>query len=61
MSQEFGGRTGLRGKLTQWLRGGAPKESAGDGGREALLLAAAKAGLPLAPRRPPGARLPLFL
>ncbi|WP_030950771.1 bifunctional DNA primase/polymerase [Streptomyces sp. NRRL S-481] len=46
MSAEFGGRTGLQGKLTQWLR-------AGDGGREDLLLAAAEAGLPLAPAAHP--------
>ena len=49
MSAEFGGRTGLRGRISQWLRGSGPEEAAGDGGREALLLAAAGAGLPLAP------------
>ncbi|MET9388979.1 bifunctional DNA primase/polymerase [Streptomyces sp. NPDC006624] len=54
MSAEFGGRSGLRGKLTQWLRAGRrPEEAAGDGGREALLLAAADAGLPLAPAAHP--------
>ncbi|CAL9428112.1 bifunctional DNA primase/polymerase [Streptomyces sp. enrichment culture] len=52
MSAEFGGRTGLRGKLTQWLRRSGP-ETADDGGREALLLAAAGAGLPLAPAAHP--------
>ncbi|MEW2291424.1 bifunctional DNA primase/polymerase [Streptomyces sp. NPDC006743] len=51
---EFGGRTGRQGKLSQWLRGRRPKEAAGDGGREALLLAAAGAGLPLAPAAHPG-------
>ncbi|MFG2131543.1 bifunctional DNA primase/polymerase [Streptomyces sp. NPDC048751] len=49
MSAEFGGRTGRQGKLSQWLRGRRPKEVTGDGGREALLVAAAEAGLPLAP------------
>lgn len=54
MSAEYGGRTGWQGKLTQWLRGRRPKEAAlGDGGREALLLAAAGAGLPLAPAAHP--------
>ncbi|MGY1580098.1 bifunctional DNA primase/polymerase [Streptomyces sp. MN13] len=52
MSAEFGGRSGLRGKLSQWLRGGGPKDTAEDG-REALLLAAAAAGLPLAPAAHP--------
>ncbi|MGW3267023.1 bifunctional DNA primase/polymerase [Streptomyces sp. NPDC001056] len=49
MSGTFGGRVGRQGKLSQWLRGRRPKEAADDGGREALLLAAAGAGLPLAP------------
>src|SRR5690606_37240987 len=49
MSAEFGGRTGRQGKLTQWLRGRRPKPAADEGGREALLLAAAGAGLLLAP------------
>ncbi|MFF4790480.1 bifunctional DNA primase/polymerase [Streptomyces sp. NPDC001276] len=53
MSAEFGDRTGRRGKLTRWLRGRRPKETAGDGGREDLLLAAATAGLPLAPAAHP--------
>ncbi|MET7380480.1 bifunctional DNA primase/polymerase [Streptomyces sp. NPDC005526] len=55
MSAEFGGRTGRQGRLSQWLRGRRPKESAGDGGREAQLLAAAAAGLPLAPAAHPAA------
>ncbi|MEU3506737.1 bifunctional DNA primase/polymerase [Streptomyces longwoodensis] len=55
MSAEFGGRTGLRGRISQWLRGSGPQEAAGDGGREALLLAAAGAGLPLAPAAHPAA------
>jgi hypothetical protein len=49
MSATFGGRPGRQGKLSQWLLGRRPKEDAGDGGREALLLAAADAGLSLAP------------
>ncbi|PWG12283.1 DNA primase [Streptomyces sp. V2] len=52
MSAEAIGRTGLRVRLTQWLRGGAPDTDAG-GEREALLLAAAGAGLPLAPAAHP--------
>ncbi|KMS81845.1 DNA primase [Streptomyces leeuwenhoekii] len=53
MSADFGGRGGLQGKISQWLRGRRPKEAADDGGREALLLAAADAGLPLAPAAHP--------
>ncbi|ANP54688.1 hypothetical protein J2Z21_001683 [Streptomyces griseochromogenes] len=53
MSATFGGRSGRRGKLSQWLLGRRPKETADDGGREALLLAAAAAGLPLAPAAHP--------
>ncbi|MCA2203116.1 bifunctional DNA primase/polymerase [Streptomyces sp. SMS_SU21] len=53
MSAEFGGRSGRQGKLSQWLRGRRPKQAAGDGGRETLLLAAAEAGLPLAPAAHP--------
>ncbi|MFJ1731672.1 bifunctional DNA primase/polymerase [Streptomyces sp. NPDC088254] len=53
MSAEFGGRSGRQGKLSQWLRGRRPKEAADEGGREALLLAAAGAGLPLAPAAHP--------
>ncbi|MER7193647.1 bifunctional DNA primase/polymerase [Streptomyces flaveolus] len=53
MSADFGGRPGLRDKLSQWLRKSRPKEAAGDGDRESLLLAAAAAGLPLAPAAHP--------
>ncbi|MEW2622000.1 bifunctional DNA primase/polymerase [Streptomyces sp. NPDC048106] len=54
MSGTFGGRGGRQGRLSQWLRGRRPKEGAADdGGREALLLAAAEAGLPLAPAAHP--------
>ncbi|AOR34690.1 DNA primase [Streptomyces fodineus] len=54
MSATFGGRSGRQGKLSRWLRGRRPKEAAaGDGGRAALLLAAAEAGLPLAPAAHP--------
>ncbi|WEO97776.1 bifunctional DNA primase/polymerase [Streptomyces sp. FXJ1.172] len=54
MSATFGGRSGRRGKLSQWLLGRRPKEAAADtGGREALLLGAAAAGLPLAPAAHP--------
>ncbi|PBC64040.1 DNA primase [Streptomyces sp. Tue6028] len=48
MSAEFGRRSGAQGRISQWLRGRRQKETADDGGREALLLAAAAAGLPLA-------------
>ncbi|EYT80780.1 DNA primase [Streptomyces sp. Tu 6176] len=54
MSAEFGGHSGRQGRISQWLRGRRPKQPAGDGGREALLLAAAGAGLPLAPAAHPG-------
>ncbi|CAM5730231.1 hypothetical protein STENM223S_08552 [Streptomyces tendae] len=53
MSAEFDGPSGRQGKLSQWLRGRRPKQAAGDGGREALLLAAVEAGLPLAPAAHP--------
>ncbi|MFE2040473.1 bifunctional DNA primase/polymerase [Streptomyces sp. NPDC059477] len=54
MSAEFGGRTGRQGKLAQWLHKRRPKGTAADvGGRESLLLAAAAAGLPLAPAAHP--------
>lgn len=53
MSAELGGRSGLQGKLTRWLRGRRPKDTADGGGREALLLASAAAGLPLAPAAHP--------
>jgi hypothetical protein len=50
MSAEFGRRSGAQGRISRWLRGRGPKapaETSADG-REALLLAAAAAGLPLA-------------
>ncbi|MCZ9342550.1 DNA primase, partial [Streptomyces sp. TRM76130] len=53
MSAEFGGRSGLRGRLSRWLRGRRPRHDADEGGRETLLLAAAAAGLPLAPAAHP--------
>ncbi|MEU6216317.1 bifunctional DNA primase/polymerase [Streptomyces sp. NPDC047022] len=56
MSAEFGRRAGAQGRISQWLRGrrpARPAENAGDGGREAMLLAAAAAGLPLAPAAHP--------
>ncbi|MEU6540229.1 bifunctional DNA primase/polymerase [Streptomyces sp. NPDC047000] len=54
MSATFGDRGGRQGKLSQWLRGRRPKVAAADdGGREALLLAVAAAGLPLAPAAHP--------
>ncbi|MCW7943694.1 DNA primase [Streptomyces hygroscopicus] len=56
MSAEFGRRTGGQGRISQWLRGRRParlKGDAGDGGREAMLVAAAAAGLPLAPAAHP--------
>ncbi|MCT7355183.1 bifunctional DNA primase/polymerase [Streptomyces sp. 15-116A] len=53
MSADFSGRSGRQGKLSQWLRGRRPKEAADDGGREALLLATAAVGLPLAPAAHP--------
>jgi len=53
MSAEFGRRTSGQGRISQWLRGRRPKEAADTGGREALLLAAATAGLPLAPAAHP--------
>ncbi|MGY0066943.1 bifunctional DNA primase/polymerase [Streptomyces sp. QTS137] len=53
MSAEFGGRTGRQGKLSRWLRGRRPEPAVDEGGREALLLAAAGAGLPLSPAAHP--------
>ncbi|MEV7283656.1 bifunctional DNA primase/polymerase [Streptomyces sp. NPDC093252] len=54
MSAEFDGGTGRQGKLSQWLRGRRPKDTAADAvERESLLLAAAAAGLPLAPAAHP--------
>ncbi|PWI05530.1 DNA primase [Streptomyces sp. NWU339] len=55
MSAEFGGRTGRQGKLSRWLRGRRPEPAVDEGGREELLLAAAEAGLPLAPAAHPAA------
>lgn len=50
MGSEFGRRSGGQGRFTQWLRR-RPKPDASDdtAQRESLLLAAAAAGLPLAP------------
>lgn len=53
MSGTFGGPTGRQGKLSQWLRGRRGKDTADPGARETLLLAAAAAGLPLAPAAHP--------
>ncbi|MFD7708041.1 bifunctional DNA primase/polymerase [Streptomyces sp. NPDC059785] len=56
MSAEFGGRSGLQGRISQWLRGRRPRGESGQvtgGDRESLLLAAAGAGLPLAPAAHP--------
>ncbi|MER6524558.1 bifunctional DNA primase/polymerase [Streptomyces sp. NPDC001508] len=53
MSATFGGRSGRQGRLSQWLRGRRTSPTADTGGREELLLAAAAAGLPLAPAAHP--------
>ncbi|MGW0605528.1 bifunctional DNA primase/polymerase [Streptomyces sp. NPDC002644] len=53
MSATFGGRPGRQSRISQWLRGRRPQEAAGAEDREALLLAAASAGLPLAPAAHP--------
>ncbi|MGW1888805.1 bifunctional DNA primase/polymerase [Streptomyces sp. NPDC002004] len=53
MGTEFGRRSGGQGRISQWLRGRRPKGATDDGGREDLLLAAAQAGLPLAPAAHP--------
>lgn len=55
MNARFGGPSGLQGRLSQWLRGRRPEQAAtaADPGRAALLLAAADAGLPLAPAAHP--------
>ncbi|MFI9647690.1 bifunctional DNA primase/polymerase [Streptomyces sp. NPDC052040] len=56
MSAGFGRRTGGQGRISQWLRGrrpARPGEDAADAGREPMLLAAAAAGLPLAPAAHP--------
>ncbi|GHH74711.1 DNA primase [Streptomyces sulfonofaciens] len=52
MGAEFGRWAGGQGRISQWLRR-RPKETGDDGGRAALLLAAAGAGLPLAPAAHP--------
>ncbi len=49
MGAGFGRRSGGQGRISQWLRARRPKDAGDDGGREALLLAVAAAGLPLAP------------
>ncbi|MBZ3903330.1 MULTISPECIES: bifunctional DNA primase/polymerase [Streptomyces] len=57
MSATFGGRSGRQGRISEWLRArrtGRPLDGAADDtGREELLLAAAAAGLPLAPAAHP--------
>ncbi|MGW1022262.1 bifunctional DNA primase/polymerase [Streptomyces sp. NPDC002577] len=53
MGAGFGRRSGGQGRISQWLRGRRPKDASDDGGREALLLAVAAAGLPLAPAAHP--------
>jgi hypothetical protein len=53
MNAGFGRRSGGQGRISQWLRGRRSKDTADDGGREDLLLAAAAAGLPLAPAAHP--------
>ncbi len=52
MGEEFGRRSGGQGRFSQWLRARRPKDT-GDGGREALLVSAAAAGLPLSPAAHP--------
>ncbi|MEV0256667.1 bifunctional DNA primase/polymerase [Streptomyces sp. NPDC050732] len=49
MGAEFGSRSGGQGKFSQWLRRRPKDTAADDRAREELLLAAAAAGLPLAP------------
>ncbi|MCN9239956.1 bifunctional DNA primase/polymerase [Streptomyces sp. RY43-2] len=56
MSAGFGRRTGGQGRISRWLRGrrpAGPEGDTGDGGREEMLLAAAAAGLPIAPAAHP--------
>ena len=54
MGAEFGRRTGGRGRISQWLRRRSKDPDGADRDRrEALLLAAADAGLPLAPAAHP--------
>ncbi|MGC5566215.1 bifunctional DNA primase/polymerase [Streptomyces sp. FR-108] len=57
MSAEMGRRSGGQGRISQWLRGRRPRTDAADDSadREELLLAAAGAGLPLAPAAHPSA------
>ncbi|NBE55596.1 bifunctional DNA primase/polymerase [Streptomyces boluensis] len=49
MGAEFGRRTSGQSRFSQWLRTRRPKDAGDDVDREGLLLAAAEAGLPLAP------------
>ncbi|MFI6943079.1 bifunctional DNA primase/polymerase [Streptomyces sp. NPDC050418] len=53
MGDEFGRRSGGQSRFSQWLRARRPKDTGDDGGREALLVSAAAAGLPLAPAAHP--------
>ncbi|MGW0902128.1 bifunctional DNA primase/polymerase [Streptomyces sp. NPDC002853] len=57
MGAEFGRRSGGQSKISQWLRRRPrPEDTAGDeASREALLIAAAAAGLPLSPAAHPSA------
>ncbi len=55
MSAESGRRSGMRSGISQWLRGRRTEPDADGAGREALLLAAAAVGLPLAPAAHPSA------
>ncbi|MFF2651933.1 bifunctional DNA primase/polymerase [Streptomyces sp. NPDC058045] len=52
MGAEFGHRSGGRGRFAQWMRR-RPRDTADAPDREALLLAAAAAGLPLSPAAHP--------
>ncbi|MBA2948730.1 bifunctional DNA primase/polymerase [Streptomyces himalayensis] len=49
MGAGFGHRSGGQGRISQWLRARRPKDTGDDARREALLLAVASEGLPLAP------------
>lgn len=49
MGAECGSRSGVQGRISQWLRRRPKDTTADDRAREDLLLAAAAAGLPLAP------------
>ncbi|MFI6086846.1 bifunctional DNA primase/polymerase [Streptomyces sp. NPDC051218] len=57
MGAEFGRRSGGQSRISQWLRRRPrPEDTAGEeAGREALLVAAAAAGLPLSPAAHPSA------